>query len=438
MLVAARLRPDTLFDDAAITFRYAAQLADGNGFTFNTGDRTSGASAPLYTLALAVAARLGVRPETAAGAASVPLFGAAVALATALAHRLGGWAAATVTAAFLLTSDVFQNQMLSGMESALAVTLGLAALLAISSGHATAAAALAGLAVVNRLDALALVAALAVAAVALRRRPPPRVLGVGAAVVAPWFLFATWYFGSPLPHSMTQKLDQQAGSWDQDPTWVLQAITGRHGTLVLVLAAGSTVLLVRRRHDLGVAGAVHLALVVWMAVHIAAYSIIDLGAPYPWYVTAAIPPMAIAGGLAFAAMLGRTLPAVGVAALLAISFWPGVRWTAQAVVDPPPERTTRLLDATRADAGRFVAERSVPDDVVRTCFGWVSYETIDLRVDEVCPLSTREPVPAPTWQVDSRVGEEELVPPEGFRRVARFTRTGPDGIEVASIVYRRD
>lgn len=42
-----------LYDDAAITLRYAWRIAHGDGFTYNPGDRTDGASAPLYTLVLA-------------------------------------------------------------------------------------------------------------------------------------------------------------------------------------------------------------------------------------------------------------------------------------------------------------------------------------------------------------------------------------------------
>ena len=35
-----------LVDDAAITLRYAARIAGGDGWTYNNGDRTNGASAP--------------------------------------------------------------------------------------------------------------------------------------------------------------------------------------------------------------------------------------------------------------------------------------------------------------------------------------------------------------------------------------------------------
>ena len=37
-------------DDAPITYRYAKNLATGNGFVYNTGERIQGTSTPLYTL----------------------------------------------------------------------------------------------------------------------------------------------------------------------------------------------------------------------------------------------------------------------------------------------------------------------------------------------------------------------------------------------------
>ncbi len=446
-LVALRFRPATLYDDAAITFRYASRLADGDGFTFNDGDRTNGASAPLYTLALSAAARLGMRPETAAAAASVPLISAATGMATALAGRIAGAVAATTTALVLLSGEVFQNQMLSGMETALAVTLGTAALLALSTGRTMLAAVLVGLAVLNRLDAAGLAVALLIGLAATRRKVPWREGAVIAAIALPWFVFSTAYFGSPLPHSMTQKLAGRSGTWDLDPTWVLRAITGRHGLVVLLLAAASVLVL---RTSLGVdrwPPAAHLAALVWLVVHVAAYSLADLGAPYPWYVTAAIPSAAVAAGVSVGHVVDRALAedrrpgwvalAAATTLALAVSLWPGLRWTAQGLVDPPPERSARLLDATRARAGAYVAARADADDVVRTCFGWVAYRAAAQRIDEVCPLSTRLEVPEPEWVVESPEPGTETVVPDGFEQVARFDTTGPDGVEVHATVLRR-
>ena len=43
------------YDDPFITFRYAENLALGNGFVFNLGERVLSTTTPLFTLILAVA-----------------------------------------------------------------------------------------------------------------------------------------------------------------------------------------------------------------------------------------------------------------------------------------------------------------------------------------------------------------------------------------------
>ncbi len=47
------------YDDAAISYRYAANLASGYGLVFNEGERTDAASSFLYTAVLALVYRLG-------------------------------------------------------------------------------------------------------------------------------------------------------------------------------------------------------------------------------------------------------------------------------------------------------------------------------------------------------------------------------------------
>ncbi|MGB6058595.1 MAG: hypothetical protein WBF71_10055, partial [Microthrixaceae bacterium] len=146
LVVAVRLRPDVLFDDAAITFRYAARIADGSGFTFNDSDRTNGASAPLYTLVLALGAVFGLAPERTAVVLGALSFTTVVVLVGTLADRIAGRIASVVAMGVLITSTVFQNQALSGMESVFACALGLGALVALAARRFTLAGLLLGLA----------------------------------------------------------------------------------------------------------------------------------------------------------------------------------------------------------------------------------------------------------------------------------------------------
>lgn len=42
-----------IYEDAYITFRYARNLANGNGFVYNVSERIYGTTTPLFTLLLA-------------------------------------------------------------------------------------------------------------------------------------------------------------------------------------------------------------------------------------------------------------------------------------------------------------------------------------------------------------------------------------------------
>ena len=53
-LVVGILAAGISYDDAWITYRYAYNLAAGNGFVYNPGERVFGTSAPGYALALAL------------------------------------------------------------------------------------------------------------------------------------------------------------------------------------------------------------------------------------------------------------------------------------------------------------------------------------------------------------------------------------------------
>ena len=77
-------------DDAWIHLQFARNVAEGHGFSFNPGVPSSGSTAPLWTLALAVPLWLGLEPVAAAKSLGL-LFAAVTALAAAaLARQLTG------------------------------------------------------------------------------------------------------------------------------------------------------------------------------------------------------------------------------------------------------------------------------------------------------------------------------------------------------------
>lgn len=208
LAIAARLAtgPQTI-DDAYITFRYARNLADGLGFVYNNGERVLGTTTPLWTLLLALLYWLGIRDLPRAALAMSALADAGTtALMFLVAVRLGlsrPWA--LWAAGFYAFTPLSVGFAASGMESSLFTLLVLSACAASALGRSERAALLAALATLVRPEGL-LLGLLVVAQFLLRRALPSwRVVVAYALPLFPWVLFALWWFGSVIPHSLLAK-----------------------------------------------------------------------------------------------------------------------------------------------------------------------------------------------------------------------------------------
>lgn len=87
-LVFRTLSENWIVDDAYISFRYAENLASGNGLVFNAGERVEGYTNFSWTALLALASPLGLSLEGVALALGLAFHAAAVALAWLLAVEL--------------------------------------------------------------------------------------------------------------------------------------------------------------------------------------------------------------------------------------------------------------------------------------------------------------------------------------------------------------
>lgn len=437
-IVAVRNQRLVLLDDAAITFRYADRIAGGEGFTYNPGDRTNGASAPLYTLVLAFVHLLGADLEAAARVLGASAYSASIAVVAFIAGRLRGLAAGAIAAVLLVASVAYRAQALTGMESAFAALLGLLVILFLLEDRPTLAGVALGLAVVNKVDAGMLAVAVVLAFLIVDRRPPWRIGWTAIAVAAPWFLFSALYFGSPIPHSASQKLADDALANTATPfdrTWVLDLLTiDRMRLLILITGASCAVVAVlalRRSEVVGrPASLVMLVAGGWFALHALAFSLVDLGDAYPWYTAVLYPPLVLT------AVLGVFLPwpsivpaplrhpALGVVAATVVAValvrWhgEGARQTISVVRAGHVVSDPELLERSRQEAGEVVGELAEPGDVLTTCFGWPAYEAPQTVIDELCPLSTRDEVGEPDWWVLTEIdGRDDFEEPFGAERV---------------------
>ncbi|HRV80254.1 MAG TPA: hypothetical protein P5218_02410, partial [Planctomycetota bacterium] len=202
-----RAYSDYVFEDAYITIRYARNLADGAGFAFNPGERVLGTTTPLLTLLLALFGRLGMDLELVADVlAALGLFGVAL-LGGLVARRLGAPNAGIL---FALATVFGFSRIYNywGLETTLVLSLAFAAVLAMLHERPIWAGVLVGLAFLTRYDAALLAIAIFLVMWIHDRRVPWKPAWVSLAVVTPWLVFATLYFGSPLPNTLQAKAGQ--------------------------------------------------------------------------------------------------------------------------------------------------------------------------------------------------------------------------------------
>lgn len=133
--------PGFPLDDTWIHLQFARNLAEGHGFSFNPGVPSSGSSAPLWTLMLAMPLAAGIGPVVAAKLLGLSLVAVTALAAAALARRLSGDDRAALLAG--LAVAVTPRMVwagLSGMEVPLYAALATLAMLAFARAlddHAT-------------------------------------------------------------------------------------------------------------------------------------------------------------------------------------------------------------------------------------------------------------------------------------------------------------
>jgi hypothetical protein len=110
-------------EDALISFRYAGNIASGNGFVYNHGERVLGTSTPLWTLILA-AANIGGFTDTITTAKILGILFDCIALILffrALQEVSGRYAAALWAALFIASPEIVPVTV-SGMETSLVLS----------------------------------------------------------------------------------------------------------------------------------------------------------------------------------------------------------------------------------------------------------------------------------------------------------------------------
>lgn len=212
LALAARVLPTPrTIDDAFITFRYARNILSGAGFVYNWGERVLGTTTPLYTFLMATLAGVSGSANYAWLALIVNACADAVTcwLLVRLGEKLSGQRAVGLMAALLWAiSPMSVTFAIGGMETSVFICLLVLSADLYLAGRTRWAALVSALLLLTRPDGALWVGPLMVESVRRgwrTRRWPWAEAGIFVLTLAPWVIFATLYFGSPLPHSITAK-----------------------------------------------------------------------------------------------------------------------------------------------------------------------------------------------------------------------------------------
>lgn len=420
------------WEDYYITFRASRNLATGQGLVFNPGDRLHTFTSPLGVLLPALASFVSGNQSDAAAlwifrGMCIAALGGAAALLVALGRRLNyPTIALGLVAAWLVTDAKVLDFTINGMETAFMLLFLAYALWA----HLTPGprqwlhlgGAWAGL-MWTRPDSFLYIGVLAGGFLLFNR---PALTGgtrggllrlyLKAAVLTtllygPWFAWAWWYYGSPVPHTIVAKAAAggNAAGFDRflHGAWRLPWLIWQGGTAAesaflpsyptfapwpawmmsfgRVLATASCVLWLvpRVRPEVRVASLAYYVLACYLSF-VPYY-------PFPWY----LPPTALLAWLALGGAIGQlwslnhpplrwVLGAAG-----AVVFLGGIALTAGTARQVRAQQTY-IEDGNRRVIGEWLRDHAAPGDTVfMEPLGYIGYFS-GLKTYDWPGLSARE------------------------------------------------
>lgn len=428
-------------DDVLFFFRYADNLAAGNGYRFNAEEAPVwGASAPLWPLLIALGQTTGLDAGTSCLVWSWLLTLTTALILGLLARRHFGLLGVLCLVPILAFNHLHSTWATSGMESPLTfllVALGL--WVADGGGSAAGIGVVAGLCLVHKLDLAPFGLALLAGTWVWRRPLVARAALVALAVAGAWYAFAWWHFGSPIPNSFLQKLHADYAS--VGPLWFVRSAFGNgYGPLRAVLALVGAFAL-RRRPFLA-----SLAL-VQVLVPTLGYTLRPPAEGFMWYVAAIAPTVAFlaACGLAFVLRArpnvapGKLHIALVIGVLVALGVL--VRATEQRYV-LGWHRYLLHHQLLLKQAGEWVAENSPAEAKVFTHWGNPAYYShrfvydgtyLNRRPEEGEPLVTFEPE---IWITSGFKPLAEFRPRKPYRVAQAFE--APEHDYFVAVLFRAD
>lgn len=194
-------------EDAFITFRFARQLAKGQGFVFNIGEPIYGTTTPLFTLLMSFWYMLAPR-NIVFGARVLDLL-SAIGTMFFLWEGLRSIGQSRTNRLFTLAILVLSSKLLlmdtQGMETPFLLFFMAASWHTWIKRQVIWTGLLLGLLLWTRIDLFPWVVVLACASLISNPKDALKLIIITSIVYLPWLVFSMVYFGSPIPHTILAK-----------------------------------------------------------------------------------------------------------------------------------------------------------------------------------------------------------------------------------------
>jgi arabinofuranosyltransferase len=277
-------------DDAYIFYTYARNIADGNGYVFNPGEKINATTSPAYTLMLAGLYFIS------RGVVDVPFIGEII-------NAAGIWFSAfalyllfmffrkerlaLLAPLFFLTNPLIKHGV--GMESFLMLALALWGIYFYFKNKLVAASILLAFATLTRFDIVLLVIILFIWDIYKNRRlPQPLPVIVYIVIVLSWFVFSWYYFDSLMPTTVYIKVSQiSTGIFGTGLIFIKGVLKifpgGKIIALCFITALTAAAFFVFRRNRKIFLFPLFLIILSWGVLHFISYGFVLNTPPYPWY-----------------------------------------------------------------------------------------------------------------------------------------------------------
>lgn len=193
-------------DDAYITFRYAENIAHSLGFVYNEGERVLGTSTPLFTMLLSLLKVFGAHVTNSAISLGFVFSGATAVLLYRMALKLRMNYLAIIPPLLYIFFPRSIVAETCGMETGLFVLLTLGAFYQHLKDKYFYAIGFATLSTLTRPEGLWLLILLLSVAIYKENHRWKKYIMTPLMLIVPWVAFSSYYFGSPVPHSVPAKL----------------------------------------------------------------------------------------------------------------------------------------------------------------------------------------------------------------------------------------